>query len=236
VAKLTDQSGVTVFEGTIEGGGAPPFEGGTITDSLVSQVTTPVAYAITGINTGTSTVTIAGDHAAEFLTGGKCAINGSTGNDGLNDVVSVAAVGGGTEVVVGYLPDPAVDGTLTSMLGALTIIVPAGNPASAWPLSIALAATPGQPFFAIRAAQELTALENLDVNGYAGFNAAVYFYNDNGNTLLESDPLADGGDGALLLRGLPVYAQPSTPDLPATPTEQDLADALVTLGLVTQAP
>jgi hypothetical protein len=48
-----------------------------------------------------------------------------------------------------------------------------------------------------------------------------------GKTVAGVVSLTVGGDTA--------FVPASVPEIPATPTEQDIADALVTLGLVTQA-
>jgi hypothetical protein len=45
----------------------------------------------------------------------------------------------------------------------------------------------------------------------------------------------DDADAAAVLATIGAYAPPSVPEVPATPSEQDIVDALVTLGLITQA-
>jgi hypothetical protein len=70
------------------------------------------SYAITAVNTGTKTLTIAGDHAAELPAGSLLAVDGSTGNDGMFTVVSATYTSSTAIVVSETVPDATVDGTL----------------------------------------------------------------------------------------------------------------------------
>lgn len=61
----------------------------------------PMAYsAITGVDTGTDTVTIDGDHTGDISTDDNVTIRESTGNDGLYTVSSVSLNGSDTDVVL----------------------------------------------------------------------------------------------------------------------------------------
>jgi len=80
------------------------------TDTIVEFATGSVAhytytiadkvYSIIGVNTGTKTFTVAGDHASDFAVGSRIRVNDSTGNDGLYTVTSATLVGGDTEITV----------------------------------------------------------------------------------------------------------------------------------------
>jgi len=85
---------------------------GTITHfALFDQART--SYAITGVNTGTKTFTIAGNHTSELAAGTRLAVDGSTGNDGMFTVVSSTYDTDHTDIVVSEtISDATVDGTL----------------------------------------------------------------------------------------------------------------------------
>jgi len=71
-------------------------------------------HAITGVNTGTETFTVAGDHREAFPAGSALEVYGSTGNDGVWTVASTALNGGNTEITVEEdVTDATVDGTIS---------------------------------------------------------------------------------------------------------------------------
>jgi len=76
--------------------------------------------AITGVNQGTKTFTIAGAHAAEYTPTDLLDVLGSTGNDGLYTVVSATDVAGPVcnIVVVEVIPSAVVDGNILHVGGA----------------------------------------------------------------------------------------------------------------------
>ena len=69
---------------------------------------------ITVADQPTYTVTIAGDHRAEFPSGVLVTIAGSTGNDGVYSTGGVALDGGNTTIAVAYINDGTADGTITA--------------------------------------------------------------------------------------------------------------------------
>ncbi len=69
-------------------------------------------YAITAVDQAGGTITVAGDHAAEFTTAGFFDITGSTGNDGTYSVSSATFTSGHTVLDTGSpLPDATADGS-----------------------------------------------------------------------------------------------------------------------------
>jgi len=69
--------------------------------------------AISAVDQGTQTFTIAGDHTAELQNGDRVTVRGSTGNDGGYDVSAVALNGSDTDVTVSQaIPDATADGTM----------------------------------------------------------------------------------------------------------------------------
>jgi len=71
------------------------------------------AAVITAYAAGPNVITIAGEHAIEFVGGQSIVISGSTSNDGTYTVISAANVGGDTEItVVEAIVAIPVDGTL----------------------------------------------------------------------------------------------------------------------------
>lgn len=70
------------------------------------------AYTITGINQGTKTITIAGNHVAEFMEGDSIVVAGSTGNDGTYVVVTSAFTTTTQIIVTTSLPSAVADGTV----------------------------------------------------------------------------------------------------------------------------
>lgn len=87
-------------------------------DSDGDEVVTPkLQYAITGLDQGTKTFTISGNHAtaidAEISAGDNVRINGSTGNDDLYTFVSATDNGANTDIVVSEaISDVTVDGSI----------------------------------------------------------------------------------------------------------------------------
>lgn len=69
--------------------------------------------AITAIDTGTRTITVAGDQTTEFPAGQSLEVFGSTGNDGDYGIVSRTFAGGNTTIVVAEdLPSAVVNGRI----------------------------------------------------------------------------------------------------------------------------
>lgn len=80
--------------------------------SVLEAVAMLANSAITGVDTGTDTITIDGDHTGDISAGDRITIRGSTGNDGGYEVDSVSANGDDTDVTVtGSITDATVDGT-----------------------------------------------------------------------------------------------------------------------------
>jgi len=74
-----------------------------------------VSYAITAVNTGSKTFTIAGDHSLQFYAGVILRVYGSTGNDAYYTVVTGAFGGANTVITVAEtVPDSTADGLLES--------------------------------------------------------------------------------------------------------------------------
>lgn len=73
-------------------------------------------HAITDVDTGTKTFTVAGDQTSELAAGTLLSVNGSTGNDGNYTVVSSTYDVDHTDIVVSeVVSDATVDGTLYPM-------------------------------------------------------------------------------------------------------------------------
>ncbi len=73
------------------------------------------SLAITVVNTGTKTFTVAGDKTALILAAATIRVAGSTGNDGLYTVVSSTFSVDHTDIVVTQaIPDATADGTIVS--------------------------------------------------------------------------------------------------------------------------
>jgi hypothetical protein len=85
------------------------------------------SHAITGVNTGTKTFTVAGDQTLELVAGTKLAVDGSTGNDGMYTVVSATYTSSTAIVVSETISDATADGTLYPC-GNLLGIGPLGTP------------------------------------------------------------------------------------------------------------
>jgi len=69
--------------------------------------------SITGVDTGTNTVTIDGDHTGDISTDDDVTIRNSTGNDGKYTVSSVSLNGSDTDVVTNEsIGDATVDGSM----------------------------------------------------------------------------------------------------------------------------
>lgn len=70
-------------------------------------------HAITAVNQGTKTFTVAGDQTAIYVYGRNLHVDGSTGNDGGYHVASSTFTGGNTEIVVAEaIPSAVADGNL----------------------------------------------------------------------------------------------------------------------------
>lgn len=81
----------------------------------------PSTFAITGVNQGTKTFTIAGNHAAAFPPASSAYVTNSTGNDGTYTVVSATFTASTAIVVVEAIPDATVDGKITAPAAGLAI-------------------------------------------------------------------------------------------------------------------
>lgn len=76
------------------------------------NITNP-AYAITALDQGAKTFTIAGDHAANFPAAGQAVVADSTGNDATYTVVTGVFGAGNTVITVSeVIPDSTVDGAV----------------------------------------------------------------------------------------------------------------------------
>ena len=85
-------------------------DGAIASSPLVDDI---VNYAITGVDQGTRTFTVAGDQTADIPAGRVIEVTGSTGNDGDYVVESATENGGNTDiVVVQAIPDATVDGSI----------------------------------------------------------------------------------------------------------------------------
>ena len=71
-------------------------------------------------------------------------------------------------------------------------------------------------------------------NGKPAATERLDAVDDSGNVLAYLDKAIDG-TVSLTVDGNAVVAPSSIPEVPAAPTEQDIVDALIALGLVTQA-
>lgn len=69
-------------------------------------------FAITGVDTGAETFTVAGDQTASFPAGSRFRVKGSTGNDGVWVVASATYTTSTAIVVTGDITDANVDGTI----------------------------------------------------------------------------------------------------------------------------
>ena len=70
-------------------------------------------FAITGVNQGAKTFTIAGDQTSKIAANDKIRVDGSTNNDGIYNVVSSTLNGGNTDIVVTEtIQDGTVDGEI----------------------------------------------------------------------------------------------------------------------------
>jgi hypothetical protein len=96
---------------------------GTHTDITIVETLTPsTAYAITGVNQGTKTFTVAGDHHSDFAAHGSIVVLGSTGNDDEYTVVSATFDVDHTDIVVSEaIADATVDGNLYASDGLLFV-------------------------------------------------------------------------------------------------------------------
>ncbi len=74
----------------------------------------PQHFAITAVDQGAKTFTIAGDHTALFPNASSVEVRGSTGNDRLYTLNGAAALVGGNTVITTNeaIPDPTADGTI----------------------------------------------------------------------------------------------------------------------------
>ncbi len=93
-------------------------------------------FAITGVNTGASTFTIAGSYLRLFNPGYKFSVDSSTGNDATYKVASSEKSGNTTVVTVtGTIPDATVDGNIEApqLMFADVVITPYPMPPSAYP-------------------------------------------------------------------------------------------------------
>lgn len=86
-------------------GGSPPDFAGNAGGTVVDNQT---AFAITAVDQGAGTITIAGDHRALFPAGSPFSVSGSTDNDGDYVVASVSFGSGNTVIDTGA---PLNDGT-----------------------------------------------------------------------------------------------------------------------------
>ncbi len=69
-------------------------------------------FPITAVSTVTDKFTVAGNHVAQFPVGQFFTVDGSTGNDGTYQVISVALVTTNTVIGVAVVPDATADGTV----------------------------------------------------------------------------------------------------------------------------
>lgn len=75
----------------------------------------PTVFAVTVVNQGTKTFTVAGDQTLRFLAAATIRVTGSTGNDGLYTIVSSTFSVDHTDiVVVQAIPSATADGSLAS--------------------------------------------------------------------------------------------------------------------------
>lgn len=93
---LDSVSGVTVDVTGVAGHVALVDDGG----SRLLMVDTYEESSITGVDTGTDTITIDGDHTGDLASGDDIRISGSTGNDGAYTVSSVSLNGSDTDITV----------------------------------------------------------------------------------------------------------------------------------------
>lgn|GEM_PF-4012460 len=90
--------------------------GNTIDENLVGEFLSDDLADISGVDIGSDTFTINGDHRSEVVAGDVFTIRGSTGNDGQYSAVGVTYDGSDTVIeVIGPIPDATVDGKLYTM-------------------------------------------------------------------------------------------------------------------------
>lgn len=122
----------TVLDNTGAAGGATgsfTIVGSTGNDgtyTLVSAVSLgTVPRAITGVNQGAQTFTVAGDRTAEFPVGPTfgATVSGSSGNDSPYTVVSAVFGAGSTVITVEQaIPDATADGTIVGLRGTVITV------------------------------------------------------------------------------------------------------------------
>lgn len=100
-----------------EGSRYAPGDTGTVNggnnDATYVVDTVANSYAITGVNQGTKTFTVAGDQTGNFAPADELRVYGSTGNNDIYTIVSVTLNTGNTDIVVTEaIPDATVDGYL----------------------------------------------------------------------------------------------------------------------------
>lgn len=94
--------------------------GDVVTPTIMSgpqtvTVSNGTIFPIIGVNQGTKTFTIAGNHTADFVVGTTVAVSSSTGNNGNYTVVSLTFSAGNTLiVVVEAIPNATADGNISS--------------------------------------------------------------------------------------------------------------------------
>jgi hypothetical protein len=107
---ITQQQAVA--DGTVDTLEAQETDGTVIWTDNVGKSGTD-NHAITGVNQGNHTFTVAADLSA-LTRGSQIHVNGSTGNDGAYSIVSVSGSGPTTITVLETVADATVDGKLTA--------------------------------------------------------------------------------------------------------------------------
>ena len=110
-AAIEEGAGLSVAAaepGTVDG-----FRFRNAATAMVWQGKCGVSHAITGVNTGNKTFSVATDITSLIAAGEKIRVAGSTGNDGFYTIVSATYSEPNTVItVVEAVPDATVDGTL----------------------------------------------------------------------------------------------------------------------------